>query len=332
MEHHPYAELFPMIGEEALQELADDIKDNGQRLPITLDQKDRIIDGRNRYKACEMAGVEPVYDKREFATDLDVAKFVASMNIQRRHLTVSERAMIAEQMANMKRGGDRPSKNDSNFDHLNLGSRNNEPSTPSISIPEAAKIMGVSKASVENARKTRKKGTAKVQEAVKNGDIPVSVAARIADLPAEEQDEAVESNGRTNHRTPKPKSTKPKLMVSNGDTFTEMVDKVKKLGSVSHKKFQEALGGVTNQRWFMICVKNIHYLEVRDYGGEIELIVNEEEKEIMTAIRRRIERAQHLMTTSNRFKFDYDQIKKAIQDIYDLTTLAAEPKSRSKRK
>lgn len=62
---HPLADLFPMMDETALAELAADIKAESQREPIYL-WRDEIIDGRNRYKACKLAGVEPVFKKIDF--------------------------------------------------------------------------------------------------------------------------------------------------------------------------------------------------------------------------------------------------------------------------
>ena len=60
MEFHQIANIFPMLGEEELSELADDIMQNGLHQPIVLYQG-QILDGRNRYQACELAAVEPDY-------------------------------------------------------------------------------------------------------------------------------------------------------------------------------------------------------------------------------------------------------------------------------
>ena len=92
---HPVASMFPMIGDDELQQLADDIKENGQHEAIVLAPyyKDNarilaehgietdefggfmslppeveaelepdvvLIDGRNRMAACLLAGVEPI--------------------------------------------------------------------------------------------------------------------------------------------------------------------------------------------------------------------------------------------------------------------------------
>jgi ParB-like chromosome segregation protein Spo0J len=56
---HPIADLFPMMTDEELADLAADIKANGLLHPIVVDKEGALIDGRNRARACEIAGVEP---------------------------------------------------------------------------------------------------------------------------------------------------------------------------------------------------------------------------------------------------------------------------------
>jgi len=56
---HPVADLFPMMTDVELDELAADIKECGQQIPILVDPSGEILDGRNRYEACRRAGVEP---------------------------------------------------------------------------------------------------------------------------------------------------------------------------------------------------------------------------------------------------------------------------------
>ena len=54
MKNHKYADLFPMIEGEALDALIADIKEHGQRESIVLFD-DKILDGRNRWRACKAA-------------------------------------------------------------------------------------------------------------------------------------------------------------------------------------------------------------------------------------------------------------------------------------
>ena len=58
-EFHVVTELFPLMSGVAFEELAADIKKNGLREPILCDAEGSILDGRNRYRACLQAGVEP---------------------------------------------------------------------------------------------------------------------------------------------------------------------------------------------------------------------------------------------------------------------------------
>lgn len=89
-EIHPSADIFPMMDDEELQALADDIRENGLQVPIVLDREGALIDGRNRLRACELAKVEPTFQIFE---GLDPTSFILSINVERRHLTKGQRAM-----------------------------------------------------------------------------------------------------------------------------------------------------------------------------------------------------------------------------------------------
>ena len=88
---HPAAELFPMMNAAALQELADDIREHGQREPVILFDG-AVLDGRNRLRACEMAGVEPRFVTRDDVGD--PIDFVLSLNKHRRHLEPQQLATL----------------------------------------------------------------------------------------------------------------------------------------------------------------------------------------------------------------------------------------------
>lgn len=93
---HPAAELFPMLDDARLAELAADIRENGLREPIQM-LDGRIIDGRNRYRACQMAGVTPQF--KQVATDANPWALVWSLNGQRRDLTSDQRYLLWEECA-----------------------------------------------------------------------------------------------------------------------------------------------------------------------------------------------------------------------------------------
>lgn len=93
IEVHRLAAIFPMLSEEELEELAADIKANGLLHPIVRTVDGRVlVDGRNRYAACRMAGVEPVFDDR-IRDDAEARALILSANITRRHLDKGQQAM-----------------------------------------------------------------------------------------------------------------------------------------------------------------------------------------------------------------------------------------------
>ena len=92
---HPACKLFPPLGKDELRELAEDIKQNGLLNDITiLDGK--ILDGRNRYEACGIAGVEPRFV--EWSGEGSPVEWVISQNLFRRHLSSSQRAVVAHDL------------------------------------------------------------------------------------------------------------------------------------------------------------------------------------------------------------------------------------------
>lgn len=123
VEFHEFANIYRMLPESELQKLAENIKAKGQLLPITS-YEGKILDGRNRFKACEIAGVNPRIE--EYTGD-DPLGLVASLNDHRRHDTENERAMVGARMANLRVGVNQ---------HTPMGA----PSTPAVSIDPAPEV------------------------------------------------------------------------------------------------------------------------------------------------------------------------------------------------
>lgn len=96
-EVHPFADRFPLVQGEDFDELVADIKAHGLRDPIVLSSDKRaLIDGRNRYRACVQAGVDPVFETLpEFYTEQMVLDLIVSKNIERRQLNPGQRAAMA---------------------------------------------------------------------------------------------------------------------------------------------------------------------------------------------------------------------------------------------
>lgn len=93
LEAHPDADRFPLMSEAQLRKLADSIGEDGLFHAIVLDDQDRILDGRNRYRACKIAGVKPRFERASPGDD--PLGYVIRANVDRRHLTDDQTAMVA---------------------------------------------------------------------------------------------------------------------------------------------------------------------------------------------------------------------------------------------
>jgi ParB-like chromosome segregation protein Spo0J len=94
MKNHPIADVWPMMDEAKIQELADDIRKNGQLVPVWI-YEGKILDGRNRWAACKIAGIEP--KTQEYTGDEPTA-FAVSLNDRRRHMNKGSLAAVAAEL------------------------------------------------------------------------------------------------------------------------------------------------------------------------------------------------------------------------------------------
>lgn len=154
-EFHEYANIFPLLPEEEFKRLVKDIEANGLLTPIKLYQG-KIIDGRNRYLACAKADVQRHY---EVVNPVNLAKYVISQNCSRRQLQKSQQAWIAASLCTVQ----------------------------NCTRSQAAKLMNISVRSVASAIAVQKNCAAEVLNAVRDGEISVSLAERMAQLTFEEQ-------------------------------------------------------------------------------------------------------------------------------------------------
>lgn len=91
LEEHELAHSFPPMSDDEYDSLKLDIYKNGQLVPIYT-YNNQIIDGRHRYRVMRELGLEPIVE--EFAGESPL-NFVVAMNLNRRHLTPAQRAIIA---------------------------------------------------------------------------------------------------------------------------------------------------------------------------------------------------------------------------------------------
>ena len=116
--YHDVANLFPLLQGEDYEQLKADVAEHGLIEPIWL-HDGKIVDGRNRYRACVDTGTEPRY--RTWNGQGSLVSFVVSLNLHRRHLSSGQRAALAVEILPMleeearkrqiKLAGTRPSRN-----------------------------------------------------------------------------------------------------------------------------------------------------------------------------------------------------------------------------
>jgi hypothetical protein len=172
-ETHPACEWFPLMSDRELDELAADIRAHELRSPIVL-SGGRILDGRNRLLACERAGVAPKFQEFTLAADSAVA-WMVSMNLHRRHLDTSQRAMVAARLLDAFEAEARERRGR----RTDLGAELRQ-GEAGKSSEKAAGAVRVSPRTVEHAKAVLRRGSPALVAAVEQGKISVSAAAALA--------------------------------------------------------------------------------------------------------------------------------------------------------
>lgn len=161
MESHPYANLIPGMTDDEFIHLKEDIRRHGLLQPV-LTYQDKILDGRHRYRACLELGKAVKFEAFDGTSD-EALDHVVSLNIHRRHLNESQRAMIAAEIATMKHGGDRSK---GSIDPL------------TTTVAQAAEKLNIGEASVKRAQALKREAPPEVVAEVRNGTKSVSGALK----------------------------------------------------------------------------------------------------------------------------------------------------------
>jgi hypothetical protein len=194
---HPAAELFPLMEDERFAEFVEDIKEHGLLESIVVTPNGAVLDGRHRLLACRATNTEPRFTTHEG----NPWEYVISVNLHRRHLTDTQRAVVAGKMADRS-----------------PGERTSNASAEAFQAPpqrEAAKLLNVSRSSVQRARTVMNQGTPAVTELVESGKVPLATAERVVRelTPADQDEFARKVNGgmRPRGAAPPERPAKPRV-------------------------------------------------------------------------------------------------------------------------
>ena len=142
LKFHPAADIFPLMEGEEFDALVADIAAHGQVEAIVLYQN-KILDGRNKYRACIAAGIEPSFvNYEDIVGRHDPAAFVISANIHRRHLTAEKkREIIAKLIKAQPEKSNRQIAKTAKVDHKTVASIRAEKESTG-EIPQLEKTIG----------------------------------------------------------------------------------------------------------------------------------------------------------------------------------------------
>jgi hypothetical protein len=179
MRIHKICGLFPILRGTAFEAFKQDIAVNGQRDPIWT-WKGKIIDGRNRYRACKELGIPPRF--KEWSGNGSLVAFVISANLHRRHLNTSQRAAVAVDLLPWLEGEAKERQ------RRHGGTARGRKATLGAELPEvngrardhAAVLLGTNGRTVSDAKKVKELDPA-LFEKVKAGEMRVDRARRQAE-------------------------------------------------------------------------------------------------------------------------------------------------------
>lgn len=162
---HPVAALFPAMEAEDRRRMREDIEAQGVRRPVEV-QGRFLLDGRTRLSICGELGIEAPWV--EVGVDVDAVGWILSANVHRRHLSTSQRAVLAAELVGVAGEG-----------------------REGMTLEAAAEAVNVSRMSVARAKAVGDAGSEELREAVRDGTVTVADAYKVRGADSGALDEAV---------------------------------------------------------------------------------------------------------------------------------------------
>jgi len=157
LQFHPLANIFPLMEGEEFNALVADIKATGLLQPIVL-YEDKILDGRNRYRACLAAGVTPDIIELGEVREVVAIALVIAANIRRRHLTPEQKTdLLARLVAAHPEKSDRQLAKETGVTHPTIAKARRKAEATGKALPVAKRVGADGKARNRPARKQPKK-------------------------------------------------------------------------------------------------------------------------------------------------------------------------------
>jgi protein gp37 len=190
-QNHEYADLFPMMSEDEFKSLSQGIVNLGfdKTQPIILFDG-KILDGRNRHKACKETGTAPLFSTFD-GTKEEALQYVITRNLNRRSLTSEQRGVISARadkitdvfkqqaeearLANLKQNQATPS---GNLLPLDTPQKSQKEKDQSRSTQKRAKAFGTNRENVRKADKIEEYAP-ELNDKVLNGEVKLNDAYKV---------------------------------------------------------------------------------------------------------------------------------------------------------
>ena len=227
-EIHPIADCYPLIQGAEFEALVESIRISGQRVPVVLDKHGRLLDGRNRARACQALGIDVI--EATYYGD-DIQQYVLDLNEHRRHMDAGARALVAAKLANLTRGGEGGvRKTNGSVEPL-------VDETP-ISNEDAAKALDVSPSQVKRAKRVIREAPELIPD-IESGALPIRTAENILKAAGDDIDRRTELLA--DHKAGKPI---PKPQPDNRPPASPKYGPRRKHTQILHVVINEQLDGI----------------------------------------------------------------------------------------
>lgn len=89
-----YFDIVPRPIDSEYKSLMESMREDGQQIPIVVNQEGTILDGHTRYEICKELNIQPIYEIKKFDDKIDEKNYVIITNLSRRNLNLAQRAEI----------------------------------------------------------------------------------------------------------------------------------------------------------------------------------------------------------------------------------------------
>lgn len=288
--------LVPEMSEKEYLDLKSSIEESGLRHPVDINKDNTILDGRHRVRVYEALGYESIPFTRHDLSESEAIKFVVDTAVNRRNLTEAQRLNIVLNSEDViteivERAKERQKesikaahKKNPNHSDNRLGST--EPNlsnlTPTNTNEEIGKLAGVSRATVNRAKKVRRENPEAYQKVV-NGES--SWSKEFDNLPSVKESRAKRSTEKEspNKKTKPSKEDLRDVINNQSKDFTDSDKKLMRAESQalniveSSRQLNEQIKEIEDMDLFIRFASTLEIHHIEDVFNSLEKIINQKE-------------------------------------------------------